>query len=101
MKFNNQTGATVVFDVVDFGLYQIIITDANGCTAFENNILIASPPSDLDISVVPVGPTCAGLGSAEVAIGASPTAPAGSGSCPWPPPPARCGRRCGDPAPRA
>jgi hypothetical protein len=23
-------------------LYQIIITDANGCTAFENNILIAT-----------------------------------------------------------
>jgi hypothetical protein len=51
-----------VFDVVDFGLYQIIITDANGCTAFENNILIA-PPSDLDISIYSVGPSCAGLGS--------------------------------------
>jgi hypothetical protein len=46
---------------------KIIITDANGCTAFENNILI-SPPSDLDISVTPVGPSCAGLGSAEIAM---------------------------------
>ena len=70
-KFANQTGTTAVFDVVDFGFYQIIITDANGCTAFENQILIASPPDDLDISVVPVGATCAGLGSAEVAIGTS------------------------------
>jgi hypothetical protein len=41
-KFANQTGGIAVFDVVDFGLYQIIITDANGCTAFENNILIAT-----------------------------------------------------------
>jgi hypothetical protein len=65
-------------DVVDFGLYQIIITDANGCNAFENNILIASPPSDLDISVTPVGPSCAGLGSAEIAIGTS-AAPTGPG----------------------
>ncbi|MGL2987974.1 T9SS type B sorting domain-containing protein [Flavobacterium sp. RSSA_27] len=78
VKFNNQTGTTAVFDVVDFGLYQIIITDANGCTAFENNILVASPPDDLDITVTPVGPTCAGLGSAEVAIGAS-TSITGSG----------------------
>lgn len=78
-KFTNQTGGIAVFDVVDFGLYQIIITDDNGCTAFENNILVASPPSDLDISVTPVGPTCAGLGSAEIAIGASPTAPTGPG----------------------
>jgi gliding motility-associated-like protein len=69
VKFPNETGLSAVFDVVDFGLYQIIITDANGCTAFENDILIASPPTDLDISVVPVGPTCAGLGSAQVAIG--------------------------------
>jgi hypothetical protein len=44
----------------------------------KNNILIASPPSDLDISVTPVGPSCAGLGSAEIAIGTS-AAPTGPG----------------------
>jgi hypothetical protein len=54
-------------DVVDFGLYQIIITDANGLLLLKSNILI-SPPSDLDISVTPVGPSCAGLGSAEIAM---------------------------------
>ncbi|MFV8357101.1 T9SS type B sorting domain-containing protein [Flavobacterium sp. XS1P32] len=73
-KFINQTGTTAVFDVVDFGLYQIIITDANGCTVFENDILVASPPDDLDIDVTLAAATCTGLGSAEVAIGTGPKA---------------------------
>lgn len=79
VKFYNQTGTSAVFDVVDFGLYQIIITDANGCTAFENNILIASPPNDLDISVTPPPSDCSALGSAIVSVGASPTSIIGSG----------------------
>lgn len=69
VQLTNQNGSSAVFQVVNFGLYQVVITDANGCTAFENDILVASPPDDLDISVVPVGPTCVGLGSAEVSIG--------------------------------
>jgi large repetitive protein len=82
-KFTNQTGGIAVFDVVDFGLYQIIITDANGCAVFENKILVASPPDDLDISVTPVGPTCAGLGSAEVAIGSTLTGGSITGTGPF------------------
>jgi hypothetical protein len=31
---------SVVFQVVDFGLYQVIITDANGCSVADNNISI-------------------------------------------------------------
>ncbi|MFD1603195.1 beta strand repeat-containing protein, partial [Flavobacterium artemisiae] len=67
-KFSNQTGTTAVFEVVDFGLYQIIITDANGCTNIEQNVLVASPPDDLDITVTAPPADCSGLGSAEVAI---------------------------------
>ncbi|WP_348825744.1 beta strand repeat-containing protein, partial [Flavobacterium aestuarii] len=68
-KFSNQTGLSVVFDVVDFGFYQIIITDSNGCTAFENNILIASPPDDLDITVTSPPADCSAPGSAIIAVG--------------------------------
>ncbi|WP_396601279.1 T9SS type B sorting domain-containing protein [Algibacter sp. R77976] len=80
-QVTNQTGTTQVFEVVDFGLYEIIITDANGCTRIEDNILVASPPDDLDISidssvdcltggeaVVSVGTTLAGSGPYHFAI---------------------------------
>ncbi|MEC3908716.1 T9SS type B sorting domain-containing protein [Tamlana sp. 2201CG12-4] len=64
----NQTGLTQVFEVVDFGLYEIIITDANGCTAIETNILVASPPDDLDININATADCITG-GTAEVSIG--------------------------------
>ncbi|MFD2292254.1 beta strand repeat-containing protein, partial [Mariniflexile gromovii] len=66
----NQTGATQVFEVVDFGLYEIIITDANGCTLLEQNIIVASPPDDLDITI-DATVNCATGGEAEVSIGSS------------------------------
>ena len=68
-ELNNLGTISIAFNVVDFGLYQINIVDANGCSVLIQNVPVASPPDDLDISVVPVGPTCVGLGSAEVAIG--------------------------------
>nr|WP_315141126.1 T9SS type B sorting domain-containing protein [uncultured Flavobacterium sp.] len=62
----NITG-TAFFDIVDFGLYQIRVTDANGCSALVSDIKIASPPDELVIDVN-TSATCAG-GSAEVKIG--------------------------------
>ena len=51
----NATGSTsVTFDVVDFGLYQINVIDANGCSVLIQDALVASPPSDLDIIVTPI-----------------------------------------------
>lgn len=48
----NATGSTSVsFDVVDFGLYEINIVDSNGCSILFQDILIASPPDDLDIVI--------------------------------------------------
>src|SRR5690606_15486668 len=41
----NTTGSTSVsFDVVDFGLYQINVVDANGCSVLVQDVLVASPP---------------------------------------------------------
>ena len=46
------TGTTpTVFDVINFGLYQVNIIDDNGCSLLTQDILIASPPNDLDITI--------------------------------------------------
>lgn len=48
----NATGTTSVsFDIVDFGLYEILIVDSNGCSVLFQNVLVASPPDDLDIVI--------------------------------------------------
>ncbi|MCF6307529.1 MAG: T9SS type B sorting domain-containing protein [Flavobacteriaceae bacterium] len=48
----NATGSTSVsFDIVDFGLYEINIVDSNGCSVLFQDVLIASPPDDLDIVI--------------------------------------------------
>ena len=55
------------FDVVDFGLYQINVVDANGCSALIQDVLVASPPSDLDITVTPTV-DCTTGGEATIAV---------------------------------
>ncbi|WMI64969.1 T9SS type B sorting domain-containing protein [Aestuariibaculum sp. YM273] len=70
-EVTNQDGSTVHFEVVDFGLYEVLITDANGCRYLEQNILVASPPDDLDITVTSPPADCSTGGSAEVSIGTS------------------------------
>lgn len=68
----NQTGVTQVFEVVNFGLYELIVTDVNGCSVIEQNILVASPPDDLDINIATTV-DCAIGGEAEVSIGTATT----------------------------
>jgi gliding motility-associated-like protein/uncharacterized repeat protein (TIGR01451 family) len=65
----NATGSTSVsFDVVDFGLYQINVVDANGCSVLIQDVLVASPPDDLDINITAIA-DCLSGGSAVVTIG--------------------------------
>ncbi|WP_339614633.1 T9SS type B sorting domain-containing protein [uncultured Winogradskyella sp.] len=67
----NSTGTTSVsFDVVDFGLYQINIVDSNGCTVLIQDVLVASPPTDLDINVTATVDCLLG-GEAVVSIGST------------------------------
>ena len=48
----NASGTTsTTFDDVDFGLYQINVVDANGCSILIQDVLVASPPNDLDITI--------------------------------------------------
>ncbi len=67
----NATGSTSVsFDVVDFGLYQINVVDANGCSILFEDVLVASPPTDLDITITATVDCLLG-GEAVVSVGSS------------------------------
>lgn len=73
---SNVTGTTSVqFDVVDFGLYQINVVDANGCSMLVQDVLVATKVDNLDIAVN-LTVDCTTLGTAEVKIA---TALAGTG----------------------
>ena len=67
-EVNNAGTTSVSFDVVDFGLYQINVVDANGCSVLIPYVLVASPPDDLDI-VVNSLVDCSNGGEALVSIG--------------------------------
>jgi gliding motility-associated-like protein len=67
----NATGTTSVsFDVVDFGLYQINVVDANGCSVLIQDVLVASPPTDLDITITATVDCLLG-GEAVVSVGST------------------------------
>ncbi|WP_308990629.1 T9SS type B sorting domain-containing protein [Mariniflexile litorale] len=63
-----------VFDVINFGIYQVNIIDANGCSVLESDVLVASAPDDLDIDVTSMPVDCSSSsGSAVVSIGTATT----------------------------
>ena len=65
----NASGTTsTTFDVVDFGLYQINVVDSNGCSVLIQDVIVASPPDDLDISIN-ASADCTLGGEAVVSIG--------------------------------
>ncbi|MBX2826588.1 MAG: T9SS type B sorting domain-containing protein [Flavobacteriaceae bacterium] len=57
----------ITFDVINFGLYEITVIDSNGCTVLFQDVLIASPPDDLDITVDSTA-DCTTGGQAVVAV---------------------------------
>lgn len=69
-ELNNTGSTSISFDVVDFGLYQINVVDANGCSILVQDVLVASPPTDLDIDITATV-NCSTGGEAEVSIGSS------------------------------
>lgn len=69
-ELNNTGSTSVSFDVVDFGLYEINVVDANGCAVLTQDVLVASPPTDLDINVTSTV-NCLTGGEAVVSIGSS------------------------------
>jgi large repetitive protein len=69
-ELNNIGSTSVSFDVVDFGLYQINVVDANGCSVLVQDVLVASPPTDLNIDITATV-DCSTGGEAEVSIGST------------------------------
>jgi len=69
-ELNASGSVSTTFDVVDFGLYQINVVDANGCSILLQDILVASPPSDLDINIT-AAVDCVLGGEAIVSIGST------------------------------
>ncbi|WP_047546102.1 T9SS type B sorting domain-containing protein [Psychroserpens sp. Hel_I_66] len=69
-ELNNTGSTSVSFDVVDFGLYEINIVDANGCSVLTQDVLVASPPTDLDIDITTTVDCTIG-GEAVVSIGST------------------------------
>lgn len=67
-ELNNMGTTSVSFNVVDFGLYQINVVDANGCSVLVQDVLVASPVDDLDIDIQTTV-DCAIGGEAVVSIG--------------------------------
>ncbi|WP_308993625.1 T9SS type B sorting domain-containing protein [Mariniflexile litorale] len=66
----NSSGTTsVTFDVVDFGLYEINVVDANGCSFLIQDVLVASPPDNLNIVIDTTVDCTSGGGEAEVSVG--------------------------------
>gem|GEM_PF-590950 len=60
-------GEDHTFAILEFGIYEVDVVDANGCSARTTNI-IASPPDDLDIDVSALTMDCTTGGMATVTV---------------------------------
>lgn len=61
------------FNVLNFGIYELTVSDINGCS-LTKKINMASPPEDLKIEVTPGPPSCT---TASLIVKATPTIPGG------------------------
>jgi large repetitive protein len=62
------TGEDYTFTIVNFGIYQVDIIDSNGCSVVTSNIIIASPPNDLEIDISTATVDCVSGGTAVVTV---------------------------------
>ena len=60
-------GEDHTFAILEFGIYEVDVVDANGCSVRSTNI-IASPPNDLDIDVSTTTVDCTTGGTAIVTV---------------------------------
>ncbi|WP_435131823.1 T9SS type B sorting domain-containing protein [Formosa sp. A9] len=63
-------GEDYTFIVIDYGIYQVNVVDANGCSLLEENIIIASPPTDLTVDISTATSDCNTGGTAIVTVNA-------------------------------
>ncbi|MCC5654590.1 T9SS type B sorting domain-containing protein [Nostoc sp. XA013] len=67
-SYNAAAGEDHSFQILAFGIYQVDVIDANGCSVVRNNIIIASPPDDLVIDVSAVTTDCLNGGTAKITV---------------------------------
>lgn len=65
---NDPTGANFCFTNLDFGIYDLNVTDANGCSVQHTNLVMSNPPSDLTFIVTPTIPSCAAGATVSVTV---------------------------------
>ncbi|MCZ8196549.1 MAG: T9SS type B sorting domain-containing protein [Flavobacterium sp.] len=75
-QYSTVSNENHTFIVLNFGIYSVEVIDANGCSLITNNIIIASPPNDLDIDVSTATANCASGGTAIITV----SSPVASGS---------------------
>jgi len=71
--YNATSGEDHSFQILQFGIYQVDVIDANGCSVATRNIIIASPPDDLTIDVSATTANCADGGTAVLTVSAAVT----------------------------
>ncbi|KAF2339262.1 T9SS type B sorting domain-containing protein [Flavobacterium tistrianum] len=66
-SFNAPTGEDKTFEIIDFGIYTVVVKDLNDCT-LPKQVVMASPPEDLDIDVSTTASDCVNAGTAIVTV---------------------------------
>jgi len=74
--YNTTANENHTFQILNYGIYNVVVVDANGCTQTVSNIVIASPPNDLTIDVSTSTADCTTGGTAIITV----TAAVSSGS---------------------
>lgn len=68
---NEPAGAAYCFTNLDFGIYDLAVTDVNGCTIVKSNIILQNPPNDLTFIITPTIPSCAAGATVQVDLAGS------------------------------
>jgi large repetitive protein len=67
-SYSTTTNENHSFQILDFGVYNVEVIDANGCSMINSNIIIASPPNDLLIDVSTSTSDCVNGGTAIITV---------------------------------
>lgn len=70
---NDPTGANFCFTNLDFGIYDLNVTDANGCSVQHTNLVMSNPPNDLNFIITPTIPSCAAGATVSVTVSGLPS----------------------------
>lgn len=70
-SYTTTTNENHTFQILNYGIYNVVVVDSNGCSLTVSNITIASPPNDLTIDVSTSTADCTTGGTAIVTVSAA------------------------------